>query len=87
MIKILKAIDINELTNLFLLTRRNTFKLRASESFQIVDYAKSVEEDNIWIAEENNISLDLSQFIFKITSFTIYSFILIIKTKELEANC
>ncbi|MGI4851133.1 MAG: GNAT family N-acetyltransferase [Janthinobacterium lividum] len=46
--------DILELEILFQFIRRETFKSRPENEFQIGDYAKSVEQDKVWVAEEDN---------------------------------
>lgn len=48
-----KPEDTPQLEALFQLTRQKTFASHPQDEFQIGDYAKSVEEDEVWIAEEN----------------------------------
>ena len=48
-----KPEDTPQLEALFQLTRQKTFKSHPQDEFQIGDYAKSVQEDEIWVAEEN----------------------------------
>jgi GNAT superfamily N-acetyltransferase len=57
MITIRKAKDDDtlKLEMLFQATRQKTFTLRSAKEFQIGDYAKSVEEDEVFVAEKNNI--------------------------------
>lgn len=47
--------DTNQLEQLFQLTCIYVFTTRNPESFKIGDYAKSTEEDDVWIAEQGNI--------------------------------
>lgn len=48
-----KPEDTPQLETLFQLSRQKTFTSRPEDEFQIGDYAKSVEEDEVWVAEEN----------------------------------
>jgi ribosomal protein S18 acetylase RimI-like enzyme len=48
-----KSEDTPQLEALFQLTRQKTFASRPKSEFQMGDYAKSVEEDEVWVAEEN----------------------------------
>ena len=56
MIMIRKCIDedIAELEVLFQLTRRATFSKRDPDEFQIGDYTKSTNEDEVWVAHDAN---------------------------------
>lgn len=47
--------DIDALEELFQITRCHTFVLRAAEEFKIGDYAKSTQEDEVWVAEETGV--------------------------------
>jgi ribosomal protein S18 acetylase RimI-like enzyme len=47
--------DMDALEELFQRTRRHTFVLRPAEEFKIGDYAKSTQEDEVWVAEETGI--------------------------------
>jgi len=47
--------DTPQLEILFQLTRQYTFSCRSPNEFRIGDYAKSVEKDDVWIAEENGV--------------------------------
>jgi ribosomal protein S18 acetylase RimI-like enzyme len=47
--------DIDALEELFQLTRQHTFTLRPAEEFKIGDYAKSTQEDEVWLAEETGV--------------------------------
>lgn len=47
--------DTQSLEELFLLTRRATFTSRAPEVFQRGDYQKSVEGEEVWVAEQDDI--------------------------------
>jgi hypothetical protein len=53
MIRKSKPEDARQLEALFQFTRQKTFTSRPQDEFQIGDYAKSVEEDEVWVAEEN----------------------------------
>lgn len=48
-----KPEDTPQLEALFQRTRQETFITRPHDEFQLGDYAKSVEEDEVWVAEEN----------------------------------
>lgn len=48
-----KPKDTPQLEVLYQRTCRETFTSRPQYKFQIGDYAKSVEEDEVWVAEEN----------------------------------
>ncbi len=45
--------DIDKLELLFQLVRVKTFFTRPKNDFQIGDYQKSTEGENVWVAEEN----------------------------------
>lgn len=45
--------DIDELEIIFQITRQKTFKLTPSENFNIGDYKKSTEGEEVWVLEEN----------------------------------
>ena len=50
-----KAEDLEQLKNLFLITRRTTFTLQPSENFQLNDYMESVAGEEVWVSEKNGI--------------------------------
>jgi len=52
MLRKAKPEDTPQLEALFQLTCQETFTSRPKGEFQIGDYAKSVEEDEVWVAEE-----------------------------------
>jgi ribosomal protein S18 acetylase RimI-like enzyme len=45
--------DTDALEEIFLITRQKTFKLTPSQNFNIGDYKKSTEGEEVWVAEEN----------------------------------
>jgi ribosomal protein S18 acetylase RimI-like enzyme len=47
--------DISQLEILFQLTNRSTFVSRPKDDFQIGDYQKSTAEDDVWVAEKDEI--------------------------------
>lgn len=47
--------DTQALEDIFQLTRKVTFTSRAPESFRIGDYQKSVEGEEVWLAEDNQV--------------------------------
>ena len=47
--------DISALEELFQITRQKTFINRPPEEFQLGDYKKFTEGEEVWIAEENGI--------------------------------
>jgi ribosomal protein S18 acetylase RimI-like enzyme len=50
-----KPEDTPQLEMLFQQTRQHTFTSRPKDEFQMGDYAKSVEEDEVWVAEEDDL--------------------------------
>jgi ribosomal protein S18 acetylase RimI-like enzyme len=48
-----KPEDTPQLEALYQRTCRETFASRPPDTFQMGDYAKSVEEDDVWVAEEH----------------------------------
>ena len=50
-----KPEDTAQLEKLFHLTCQHTFTSRPKDEFQIGDYAKSVEEDEVWVAEKDDL--------------------------------
>ena len=52
-IRAAKNEDTHTLEEIFQITRQKTFKLTPSQNFNIGDYKKSTEGEEVWVAEEN----------------------------------
>jgi hypothetical protein len=53
MIREAKNEDTDALEEIFQITRQKIFKLTPSQNFNIGDYKKSTEGEEVWVAEEN----------------------------------
>lgn len=49
------AYDTKALEELFLLTRKETFTTRPLQTFKLSDYGTSVEGEEVWLAEDNQV--------------------------------
>lgn len=54
--------DLQELEELFLMTRRATFNTRPPEMFKLADYKESVEGEEVWVVEHNQILVGFISF-------------------------